>query len=90
VEKYNKDIATNGKVELIHVSMDFKKDDAQKWAAKNDFPWPTVLNENLKASGLDKYNKSNVQPFYNLIDKDGKIIATDKESSFQKIKELTQ
>lgn len=85
---YNEKIATNPKVELIHVSADTDKKDAEEWAKKEKFPWPTVLPDDVKRSGLDKYAGSGV-PHYVLIDKDGKQIAEGQGEVLGKVQELT-
>lgn len=89
METYNKKIATNDQVELIHVSLDLDEEPAIEWAKTNTFPWPTVLNKNAKESGLMKYEGPSV-PHYALIDKNGTLITEGKLESFEKIKELSK
>lgn len=87
--KYNKIIAGNDKLELIHVSADQTEKAAEKWAAKEKFPWPTVMADKLRRSGLDRYEIRGY-PTYILIDKDGKKLAEAHSSApiFKKIAEL--
>ena len=85
---YNEKIAPNPKVELIHVSADSDKKSAEEWAKKEKFPWPTVLPEDAKRSGLDKFAGGGV-PHYVLIDKEGKQLAEGQGQVLAKVQELT-
>lgn len=87
MESYNKKIAGNDKVELIHFSYDKSDDAALKWAKKEKFPWPTVLKDKQKATGLEEFAGDYV-PEYILISKDGKVIANGKEECFAEIATL--
>lgn len=89
MKSYNDTIASNAKVELIHVSLDRDDDSALEWAKSAQFPWPHVLPDKHRSSGLMQYASRGV-PHYALIDKNGKVIVTGKRNSFQKIKELTK
>lgn len=74
-------------VEMVHVSLDQDEDAAESWAAKESFPWPTVMMSKMKRSGLDGYAPRGV-PNYKLISKDGEVVAEGKGAVFQKIAEL--
>jgi len=87
VKSYQEIIAPKKNVELIFMSCDRSEDAALKWAVKESFPWPTVLADKRKRSGLSEYAQRGI-PSYTLIDKEGKIIAQGKHASFEKIKEL--
>ena len=88
--KYEENISENKSVEFIHVSLDSDKGAAEKWAAKEKFPWLHVLPEKVKRSGLDKFHTSGSVPFYCLIEGGGKVLAKGSSASFSKAKELTQ
>ncbi|QQL44933.1 TlpA family protein disulfide reductase [Sulfuriroseicoccus oceanibius] len=89
METYAKTIATNDKVEMVHLSADRNAKAATTWAAKEKFPWPTVLPEKVKATGLEKYAAGYV-PDYILVDKEGKELARKSGAVFAKLKELTE
>jgi hypothetical protein len=87
VESYNKKIAGNDRVELIHFTYDETDEAALKWAKKEKFPWPTVLKDKQKATDLEKFAGDYV-PEYILISKDGDVIANGKEECFAEIGKL--
>jgi hypothetical protein len=89
VEKYNKTIAGNSKVAMVHVSLERQEGLAEVWAAKEGFPWLTILPKNVKSSGLMDYKKTGFVPEYALIDKNGKQLASGGGEVFQKAVELT-
>jgi len=76
---------------MIHVSLDSDKDAAQGWAAKESFPWLTVLPGKVKKSGLRDYKTTKAVPEYHLIDKDGNTVVAGTSGSsvaFKKIAEI--
>ncbi len=87
MKQYNEEIATNPAVEMIHASLDRDKKAAESWAAKEGFPWPTVMMDKIKESGLEEYMPRGV-PNYKLLSKDGKIVAEGKGEVFAKVAEL--
>lgn len=87
MDYYNKSIADNDKVEFIHVSQDDSRRNAFNWASSAKFPWLTVLKSKARTSGLGKFDSGT--PSYALIDKDGKLLASDEKACMKKIKELT-
>ncbi len=89
MDAYNKHIASNPKVEFIHVSMDDSRKKARKWAKSAKFPWLHVLQSKAKKTGLLTYAKGFV-PQYCLIDKDGKVITEGKMAAFAKIRQLAK
>ncbi|MAT30797.1 MAG: hypothetical protein DBX00_04910 [Verrucomicrobia bacterium] len=89
MKQYQAEIADNPGVEMIHVSLDRDKKAAETWAAKEGFPWPTVMMDNLKKSGFEDYMPRGV-PNYKLLSKDGKIVAEGKGEVFAKAAELTK
>ncbi len=89
VKQYKTEVADNPAVEMVHVSLDRDKNAAEAWAAKEGFPWPTVLMDKLKASGLEDYMPRGV-PNYKLLSKDGKIVAEGKGEVFAKVAELNK
>lgn len=88
VEKFNASIAENPKVTLIHVSQDSSEGAAEKWAAKESFPWLTVLPGDVKRSGFEEYHTRKVVPFYTMVDGSGKEVANGSAAIFNKIAEL--
>ena len=89
MEKYNKEIANNSKVELIHISLDQTEDAAENWAATNQFPWLTVLPGDVERSKLRDYMTSNGVPHYSLRAADGQEVASGASAAFRKISELS-
>ena len=87
VKSYKEKIAGNDKVELIQVSYDDTDEDALRWAKKEKFPWPTVLPDKHKASGLEKFAGDSV-PEYILISKDGEVVVKGKDACFKEIAKL--
>jgi hypothetical protein len=92
VEKYKKHIADNPDVEMIHVSLDNSEDPAEEWAAKESFPWPTILPDKVDRSEMRDYKTTTGVPEYHLVDADGETIVKGSAGSaaaFAKIEELT-
>ena len=89
MEKYNKTIAGNSKVAMVHVSLERQEGLAEVWAAKEGFPWRTILPKNIKSSGMMDYKKTRFVPEYALIDKNGRQIASGGGEVFNKAVELT-
>ena len=74
---------------MIHVSLDRDKKAAEACAAKEGFPWPTVMMDKIKESGFEDHMPSAV-PDYKLLSKDGKVVAQGKGKVFAKAAELTK
>ena len=87
MKQYKAEVADNPAVEMVHVSLDRDKNAAESWAAKEGFPWPTVMMDKLTASGLEEYMPQGV-PNYKLLSKDGTIVAEGKSEVFAKVAEL--
>ena len=75
---------------MIHVSLDRDEDSAKKWASDAKLPWYTILPKNVERSKLNQFKKTNSVPEYNLIDKDGEILASGVSACFTKIEELSK
>lgn len=88
--KYNEHIADSKNTVMIHVSLDRDEDSAKKWAADAKLPWFTILPKNVPKSKLRDYKKTRFVPEYNLISKDGKILASGADACFTKIIELSK
>lgn len=91
MEKYNDTIAGNAEIEMIHISLDSDEDSAEEWAAKEGFPWPTVMPDKVERSGLRTYKTTNGVPEYHLVDAEGNTVVAgthDGTAAFSKIKEL--
>lgn len=89
METYNRDIAQNPKVTFIHVSHDRDEDAAEEWAAKESFPWLTILPRDVEKSDLLKYKTANSVPHYILLDAAGNHLAGGSSAVFSKIASLT-
>ncbi len=88
MEKYNKEIAENPNVELIHVSLDQSDDAAEDWAETNQFPWLSVLPRDVDRSKLKDYMTRNAVPHYSLRAADGTELANGSAAIFSKLAEL--
>ena len=90
MKTYNEDIASNSKVELIHLSRDRDEDSATAWAKKENMPWPTILKEDSDSKQLvaPYFSGSMPVPSYVLVDQTGKEVARGKAAAFAKIKEM--
>ena len=82
VAKFKQKIANNDKVELIHISTDRTAARAQTWAAKEKFPWATLLQD-------DNYNGAKLMypvtrfPTYMLMTAEGKEVSRDRKKVFE-------
>lgn len=78
MEKYNEQIATNDKVELIQLSQDDDEDAADEWAVSLSAPWPVLYKDDIKEKTfIEPYfldGRMGV-PTYILIDAQGKELA---------------
>jgi len=90
VKKFKESIADNPKVEFIHVSADSSEDDAREWAAKEGFPWLTVVPDDVKRSDLMEFKTKNVVPHYVMVDSSGKLVANSSSEVFSKIAEVSK
>lgn len=90
MEKYNDKIADNPNVAMIHVSRDRDEKAAEAWAAKEKFPWLTVLPGDVDRSKLLDYHSRPVVPFYALVDAEGNELATGSAAVFAKAEELSK
>ena len=91
METYNKVLADNKNTTMVHVSLDRSDDLAEKWAAKESFPWLTILPDDVKRSDLSEYHTTGSVPCYVLLDKDGEVVVAGSPGSaacFQKAAEL--
>ena len=87
MESYKKHIADNPKVAMVHISLDEQESAAAKWAAKEGFPWLTILLPKVKESGFEELT-SGLVPDYLLLSADGTVLAKGKEDCFKKIASL--
>lgn len=90
MEKYNAELAGKANVAMIHVSRDQSEDSAEAWAAKEKFPWLTVLPDDVERSKLLDYRSGNGIPNYVLVDSSGNKIAEGSSGVFSKIAELSE
>ena len=90
VEQFKASIADNPKVEFIHVSADSSEDDAEVWAAKEGFPWLTVVPDDVKRSDLMAFKTKNSVPHYVMLDAAGNLVANSSSEVFSKIASLSK
>ena len=93
MEKYNKHIAKLPNVEFIHISLDQSDEAAEDWAAKEQFPWLTILPDKVERSGMEDYKTNDSVPEYHLIDAEGNTIVKGDPlgaDAFAKIDELAK
>ncbi len=84
-------ISENPQFEMIHISMDEDTESATKWAAKESFPWLTVLPEDASEAGLMTLFPDEGVPEYMIVKSSGEMVLTaSSEAIFEKIKELTK
>ena len=78
-------------VELIQASVDSDVSEAEGWAKKESFPWPTVLKTDLEKTLLKDIEIKGV-PTYILLDKDGNELARahSSEPVMEKLKEVNK
>lgn len=74
---------------MIHISHDRDEDSAEEWAAKEGFPWLTVLPKDVDRSDLVEYKVANSVPHYILVDAAGNRLADGSSAVFGKVRELT-
>lgn len=86
MKTYKKEVASNEKVEMIHVSLDQSENAALSWASKESMPWPTVMKGDTDQNVLIKPYKVTGVPTYLLVDREGKELARGKSAVFAKIK----
>ncbi len=91
VKKYHNEISKLDNLELVHVSADKKLSQAEAWAKKESFPWPTILGADVQNTVI-KNIKTNAVPTYVLVTKDGKEIARahDSASVMKKFNEISK
>ena len=88
MEKFNASIADNPKVTLIHISRDRSDGPAAEWAAKEGFPWLTILPDDVERSKLLEYRTRSSVPYYTMVDANGKEVANGSSAIFKKISQL--
>jgi hypothetical protein len=88
VKSYETDVASNEKVELIHISRDDDEGAALDWARKEGFPWPTLSKQDASKEKILMQHYGGAVPTYVLIDKDGNKLATGKSEIWAKLKGL--
>lgn len=88
MKSYNDDIASNEKVELIHISRDSDDKAAEGWAEENKFPWPTLMKDDAERSELLMSFYGGGVPTYVMIDREGNKVASGKGAIWAKLKDL--
>tara|TARA_B100000519_G_C13873013_1_gene264583 strand:- start:32 stop:310 length:279 start_codon:yes stop_codon:yes gene_type:complete len=91
VESYQKDVASNPRVEMIHLSRDQDEKAALAWAKKDKLPWPHIMQKDTKDALMTHYTRA--VPCYVLIDREGNKLAAGsggagKSAVWSKLKEL--
>lgn len=78
VKDYNELVANNPKVEVVMCSCDHTMEKAQAWAAKENMPWPLMMEADYsKISFINAVSPRGI-PTMVLLDKDGNKIATGR------------
>jgi len=90
VQQFKASIADNPKVEFIHISADSSEDAAEEWAAKEGFPWLTVVPDDVKRSDLMEFKTKNSVPHYVMVDASGNRVANSSAEVFNKIAEVSK
>ena len=73
---------------LIQISGDNSEDDAEEWAAKENFPWLTVLPGDRTIRDLDLRSRK-AYPSYLLVDAEGNIVAQGSGEVMSKVASLS-
>ena len=87
VARHGEVVAGKDSLVMVHVSMDKDRAKAEAWAAKDKFPWFTLLNEDREGSEADKFrDPDGGVPQFVLVDKDGQVLARgfEEEEVFAK------
>ena len=88
MDKFNKTVAENAKVEMIHVSLDRDESAAKAWAAKAKLPWLTMLHGDVQKTELmSMFGAIRGVPTYLLVSADGEKIGTGS-TVFSKLEDL--
>ena len=93
MEKYNSVLGDTNKVTMIHVSLDRSEDLAEKWAAKEGFPWLHILPDDVEKSGLKVFHTTGAVPCYVMLDANGEVVIKGSAGSnaiFKKAAELIE
>ncbi len=90
MDSYTRLVAENPKIEWIHVSQDSSESSATSWAKQANFPWITLMSDNVGRTNLMDLKTSNSVPHYILADKEGNLIVSGQTEVFAKIAELTK
>ncbi len=72
---------------MIHVSLDQSESAAEDWAVKEQFPWYTVVPDDVQRSGLREYKTTNFVPEYALLNANGERIGSGA-NVFEQVKGL--
>ena len=83
LEKYQRHIATNPEVALVHVSCDEVEAEALTWARKEGFTWPTIFFSDLERAGLARYDAWPGE--VRLVDSAGSVLTKDEGEAFATI-----
>ncbi|MFD2304525.1 hypothetical protein [Roseibacillus ishigakijimensis] len=83
METTKTELLKNDKVAVVHISYDSKKEEAEKWAVAEGFPWLTILGADRKASGMEKLSRSDYIPEYRLVDRQGRAVSPDGEQAIK-------
>lgn len=74
VKKYNKEIAKNPDLELVHISCDREVDAAKEWAKKEKMTFPALEQKELKHTPLIAANQPNGIPHMYLYNGNGELL----------------
>ncbi len=78
VKSYNDSVKNNADVEVVMCSCDRGLEDAQKWAVKENMPWPFIMGKDWSQIPGIKGVAPRGIPTMILVDAEGKVISTGR------------
>lgn len=84
VKQYNKEIAKNPDLELVHISCDREADAAKEWAKKEKITFPALDDKGLKHTPLIAANQPKGIPHMYLYNGDGELLHRGRPSAVLK------
>jgi hypothetical protein len=88
VEYYNKVMATNREIEVIHYNHDYNEKAMEGFMIDFSFPWPAIAYKERENAKIITSLYGDEVPSYTLIDAGGRVLANGKEAAEKKIAEL--
>lgn len=85
VKKYNKEIAKNADMELVHISRDGEADAAKEWAKKEKMTFPALKKSDFKNIPLIEANQPRGIPYMYLYNGEGELLHQGAPSEVLKV-----